>query len=142
MKKSTLNVLCILFMVFLSTNLRAQSRVHCGELRVRVQATPDKHCVLTHASILHGRLAGGSIIPALITHIPGDFVMLQTIFGPDLELTYKCNNAEPISIRMSQGLCLMRGGNISVSSSAPGVYASWTEASYLFDTPGSVTWVL
>ena len=142
MKKLNFSMLPIFFIVFFSVSLQASSRVRCGELHVRILTTPDKHCVLTHTTILHGHLAGGSIIPAAITHTPDGFVMLQTIYGPDLELAYKCNNAEPVSIHMSQEYCFVRGGVIRASSSSPDVHVSKLEGSYLFDTPGSVTWIL
>lgn len=116
----------------------------CNHLHVEIANTTNQACSLNASNIHHGRLVFAP--PSLI--LPGtvqDFDIKQTLYGPDITLSYRCNN-EIVIIRSQQNFCLAKAGQITgdvvYSDQHINAHPQTVLGSYHESKPGTINWTL
>lgn len=121
---------------------------NCGKLNVLITNATNKLCSLQSQVLNHGFFmytsSAPAFIPAGVTAHP--FILTQSmIFGPDIDLTYRCGDDSFITIHSKQNYCFWSGGNITGSVlNANRLHASYsaTTGSAFWNQHGSINWVI
>ncbi|MHA7840698.1 MAG: hypothetical protein ACX932_02420 [Gammaproteobacteria bacterium] len=149
MKKNTV----IISLLLLCTNVQAalaDSSAHengCSILHVQIanDMKSQQSCRLISTNIIHGNM-DSSPPQSIIDGNSSRFDMVETFYGPEIELTYNCNDKQ-ITFKTQQGYCMMfKGGAGAITTEIKhrdlGINAKPIvhKGSWLWSRPGQVTW--
>lgn len=127
-----------------SAGSHSDQPVLCGHLHVQVSNGSNDVCYLKAFNVNHGSVI---TYPAqsLMAGETKSFELDQTLLGPDVTLTYQCQD-KTITLESQQNLCVLSAGAINnkVVKHSPGVnaHSTFNQGSYLFNTPGMASWML
>ena len=116
----------------------------CGILKVQIANGTHHICYLVSSDVVHGNLMDQP--PAAL--IPGQakrFAMSQTLYGPHIVITYRCEG-NFITITSQQNYCFLEAGNITGNISPPypkniSVNSVIESGSYYWSKPGMISWI-
>lgn len=137
----------VLFLCLGSASIFAgeNSANNCGKLSVSITNSGEEQCQLVERQLNHGYFTYSSLVPVVIpahstAHV---FVLTQSVFGPDIDLTYQCGKSRRVTIHSQQDLCLLSAGHITGSILGQRNMTAWSVASmgsYLWNQHGSIHW--
>ena len=141
----------MLSMTVLSASIAAPTLVHadydnCAYLSVVIANNGNEPCYLTESYLKHGSLGYYDPVPEVIypNTYSQPFEVRQSIFGPDISLTYQCGQGRQITIESQQNFCLFMGGTITgmaYNNYYMGADYTKSEGSY-WGRHGEITWYL
>ena len=147
-----MNKLSQMFLMLLcisASNVHAgdESPNNCGKLSILITNTTDNLCKLDAKYLNHGYFTYSSMVPAVLpAHSTGQpFVLSQSFFGPDIDLTYKCGKSQDITIHTQQDACVFSAGYITGKVLSGNNMSAWSETgigSYFWSQHGSIHWAL
>jgi hypothetical protein len=118
---------------------------NCGSLGVTISNLGSNTCTLVNDRLIHGYYTYTSSVPYMIPPgtSAGPIILEQSIFGPELELTYTCGEFKIITISSRQNYCFMSAGNVegmvkykqNMSVSFQSFNGSW-----LWSQRGNINW--
>lgn len=119
----------------------------CAYLSVMISNNTDQNCELTAKNVVHGNMSSGSQVPELLPPHSSShpFNLRQTVYGPDIVLTYQCGVDARITVESQQNVCYFSAGTITGNVySHLGMNASYTkeEGSAWWGRHGSISWKL
>lgn len=121
----------------------ADSNSGCGHFHIQVANMSGHVCVLSSQRILRGNLIS-SPPSTIIQNDSKAFDMEQTMYGPEIMLSYQCGN-ENITFTSKQNLCYFTYGRISGAVLEPMPmdhkvsYMAYA-GSWFWDKPGNINW--
>ena len=135
---------CVLLLCIGMTSVYASDN-NCGKLSILITNTTNAECKLVKKQLNHGYFMYSSLVPGVISaHSTAQpFVLTQSVFGPDIDLTYQCGNASQITIHSQQDLCFLSAGNVDASVLGQKNMSAWSvpsEGSSLWNQHGSIHW--
>lgn len=143
LKKTTTSTILAMALLAFSVPSMARTDDACGQLSIMLASAPGHTCSLVRGHIAHGKLINGATLPPVLTNIPSSLQMEQAFFyGPDVELTYSCDQTKTITISTQQKYCALKAGPITTTSDSDETKAISTMGSALLGAHGSVSWVV
>ena len=132
---------------FMQTAAAYNDEVGCSFMHVQIANDTSSSCQLVNQRVFHGNLET-SPPRAILNGNAGRFDMAETIYGPEIDLTYRCDNKE-IALKTHQNYCfILRGGAGGVSTKVIShdhgihAYADAQAGSWFWNRPGQVTWTI
>lgn len=105
----------VLVAFFLAVNVNANHLGdNCGYLNVVITNHTKNKCMLAFQHIIHGSLSYSPFpqyVDAGLSSRPT--LLYQTVYGPDVRLSYRCGPNKVFVVRAQQNYCLLASGNIS-----------------------------
>ncbi len=125
----------------------SDSSNNCHKLSVIISNTMGESCTLKNKNLYHGYFAYTSMVPAILpAHTDSQpFVLVQSIFGSDLTLTYQCGQSKLITIHTKQNACIFSAGELMGEVFSAKNMTAWsytTVGSLIWNQHGSIHWVL
>lgn len=119
----------------------------CENLSVMITNTSINGCSLVNSSLKHGFYKHTSSVPLFIPSgtTAGPIFLQQSLFGPELELTYSCGDNKLVTFNSKQDYCLLSAGNVYGQikyAQNTGVDYQAINGSWLRNQYGSITWRL
>lgn len=119
----------------------------CAYLSVMISNNTANNCELTQKTLVHGNMSSSSQVPLLISAYSSSnpFSLRQTLYGPDIILTYQCGPDTRITFESQQNVCYFSAGAINGTiHSHIGIHAEYTkeEGSAWWGRHGSISWKL
>jgi len=121
---------------------------NCGKLSVVVTNTTDSTCTLIKSNLRHGYFKYTSSIPMYIPRYTSTtpIYLEQSIFGPELELSYSCGENTILTFTSKQNLCFLSAGDVTgrVLMATNGSSADYQaiNGSWFWSQHGSINWRL
>jgi hypothetical protein len=117
----------------------------CKYLHVQISNQTSSPCILTDETLNSGYLVT-SPPTSILVNDSKRFDIDQTVFGPDIALTYQCGTGV-IRFESQQGVCVVYAGAVKGNILEPttaNITATFTanEGSAYWDKSGSINWVI
>ncbi len=117
----------------------------CGKLGIMIQNATGAPCTLLSANLKHGYLTYSTSIPTFIPpgSIAGPLILQQSVYGPEIELSYSCDSNKVVTFNSRQNFCAFSAGEVygeqiyaqNASLTYQTVIGSW-----LWSQRGNITW--
>ncbi len=145
MKKIML--LTLLLSNFITGIVHADDVNNCGKLSILITNLTPSTCTLVNSYLRHGYYKYTSSVPMYIpaNTTAGPVFIEQSIFGPDLELSYSCGDGKLITFSSQQNLCFLGAGDVygrvlfsqNTSADYQAIIGSW-----FWEQHGVISWRL
>jgi hypothetical protein len=146
MKKT---ILCFLFGVLSTVSFaKGNSPNNCEKLSLTITNETGKTCKLINHNLSHGFFTYTSNVPSFIpnnTTTTPLFMTQSGMYGPELQLTYDCQNGRMISFTSKQNYCMMSSGAINgIIQFQNGINAEYSAKTgdYFWSQSGNIDWRL
>jgi hypothetical protein len=132
---------------FVSNSYAVTETNGCGYLSIIITNATPVGCNLVSSNLKHGYYKYTSSVP---TYIPpyssaSPLFLTQSIFGPELELSYACGQDQFVTFTSRQNLCILAAGEVSGEILAiKNMYVTFqaTYGSWFWSENGSIIWRL
>lgn len=121
--------------------------IGCSTLHIQIANDTPTSCRLIDRKVIHGNMET-SPPEAILSGDSSRFDMVETLKGPEVDLTYRCNG-KTITFKTQQNYCsifTLGAGSIhtEVLSHDSGIHAKANSdmGSYIWSRPGQVSWTL
>lgn len=120
---------------------------NCGKLSVMITNTTGSTCSLISSNLQHGYFKYTSSVPMYIpTNTTTTPIYLeQSMFGPELELSYSCGEDKVLTFTSKQNLCFLSAGDVtgqvSLAKNGSADYQA-INGSWFWSQHGSINWHL
>jgi hypothetical protein len=142
LQKATTNTMLAMTLLAFAIPGMANKEDSCGQLAIVLASGPGHTCTLVQQNIVHGTLINGTTLPPVLSNIPASFQMQQTVYGPDIKLSYQCDQTKTITIRSHQKYCALKAGQITATSDSPETQAITTRGSAFLGAHGTISWIV
>lgn len=120
---------------------------NCGKLSILLTNLTQSTCTLVSSNLRHGYYKYTSSVPMYIpaNTTAGPIFLEQSIFGPDLDLSYACGEDKLVTFSSKQNFCFLAAGDVSgqvqFSRNTSADYQS-INGSWFWSQHGSINWRL
>lgn len=147
MRKQYLALLCLFSLSTSSVYAEEPKENNCGNLQIVITNASSETCKLVSQNLRHGFFKYTSSVPMYLpANSSGAPIFLtQTVFGPELELTYTCGEGKSITLMSKQNVCFLMGGTVygqTIDNHNMSAEYQAVDSSFFWSQHGTLHWYL